>query len=232
MRLPPLESGRLIRRYKRFLADVRLEGGETVTAHCANSGSMMGLCAPDSEVRLSRADAPGRKLAWTWELVHADGAWVGIHTGRTNALAREGIEDGTLAELAGYAVLKPEVSLPDGTRLDFLLTGEGCPPCYVEVKSVTLRQEGEARFPDAVTVRGLKHVERLIDLRRAGCRAVLLFIVQRGDCALFRPADGIDPAYGAGLRRAAAAGVEILARRCRVAMDEIRVERPLPFDLA
>lgn len=232
MRFPqPLIRGRLIRRYKRFLADVQLAEGMPVTAHCANSGSMTGLAWPGASVLLSRSDNPRRKLAYTWELVHADDSWVGIHTGRTNALVREALAAGLLPELDGYDGVRAEAPFDQGSRLDFCLTSPGRRVCWLEVKSVTLRQGTTACFPDAVTLRGRKHLANLTQAVAQGQRGVLLFVVQRQDCRHFCPAEAIDPAYALALRQAAAAGVDILVRRCRVGPDELAIEGPLSFTL-
>lgn len=230
MHLPPLTPGRLIRRYQRFLADVALEDGRSVTAHCANSGSMLGLLEPGAEVRLSQAPTgSGRKLAWTWELVRTLDSWVGIHTGRTNAIAEEGLRIGRVAGLAGFSELRREVPLNAHTRLDFLLTWPDGGRCFVEVKSVTLRLGEQAAFPDAVTARGKKHLEALEQVVAQGDRAALLFVVQREDCSVFTPARAIDPAYAAALEQAAKSGVEIKVQTCRVGPDGISLLYSIPF---
>ena len=234
MRFPlPLTEGRLIQRYKRFLADVALADGSVVTAHCANTGSMLGCKEPGCRVWLSHSPDPKRKLAWTWELVESDGFVVGIHTGRTNGLVREAIEAGVVPELAGYASVRAEVPYggDDGkrSRIDLLLEGHGRPPCWVEVKNVTAAVErGVALFPDAVTTRGQKHLREMMDKVAGGERAVLFFCVQRGDVHEVRPADAIDPEYGRLLRQAQAAGVEVLAWRATPTPHEIRLSGPVP----
>lgn len=232
MNLPaPLEEAVLVRRYKRFLADCQWPDGTMVTAHCANSGSMLGLLAPGAAVLLSRATNPGRKLSHTWELVRQPGTWVGLHTGRTNAIVAEALQQGVLTELADYRTIQPEVTVVPGSRLDFRLEGEGLPPCFVEVKSVTLQQQGVALFPDAVTSRGRRHLEVLARLKQQGLRSVLLFVVQREDCHLFRPATAIDPAYAATLRQVVAAGVEVMVHRCTVGPAAITLNHALPWEL-
>ena len=232
----PLVEGRLLRRYQRFLADVRLGDGQVVTAHCPNTGSMLGCKTPESRVWLSPADNPKRKLAWTWEIVEADGVLVGLHTGRSNGLVAEAITAQVVPELAGYASLRGEV--PYGgdngkggfrSRIDLLLEDPARPPCYVEVKNVTAAVEGgEGFFPDAVTARGAKHLREMMEEVARGHRAVMFFCVQRGDVARVRPADHIDPEYGRTLRQALASGVEALAWGAEVSPTGIRLVRPLP----
>ena len=227
MKLPqPLFYGTLIRRYQRFLADVELDDGSLVTAHTPNTGSMRGCARPGSRVILSLSANPGRKYPHSWELVHTDGVWVGINTLLPNRLAREGIENGTIAELAGYRAIRAEVPYGEGSRIDLLLSGERR-SCYVEVKNVTLVEGGCALFPDAVSTRGQKHLRELMQVVRLGHRGVNLFVVQRGDGESVSPADGIDPAYGAQLREASRAGVELLAYRALVTQTEVRLERRL-----
>ncbi|THF66602.1 DNA/RNA nuclease SfsA [Pseudothauera nasutitermitis] len=228
----PLQPGRLIRRYNRFLADVETPGG-LLTAHCPNTGSMMGCAEPGMQVWLSPAANPARKLAWTWELVEAlPGVLVGVHTGRSNALVREAIETGRMAALAGYPRIRGEVKYGAGSRVDLLLEADGRPPCYVEVKNVTAAvQGGVGYFPDAVTLRGAKHLRELAGMVAAGRRAVLVFCVQREDVREVRPADHIDPAYGRALRDAMAAGVEVLALGAAVSLDGIELHRVLPVSV-
>jgi sugar fermentation stimulation protein A len=226
----PLLEGRLIRRYKRFLADVETASG-AVTAHCPNTGSMLGCAEPGSRVWLSHAARPGRKYAWTWELVQAgDGAVVGINTARSNVLVREAIDAGRIAALAGYEALRAEVAYGSRrSRIDWLLTAAGRPDCYVEVKNVTAAVEGGiGYFPDAVTVRGTRHLEEMAEMVGQGKRAVLCFCVQRGDVNEVRPADHIDPVYGRTVRQAMAAGVEFVAYGGDVSTTGIELVRPLP----
>jgi len=222
----PLFHGTLIRRYKRFLADVELDDGSQVTAHTPNTGSMLGCALPGSRVVLSLSGNPSRKYPHSWELVHTDGVWVGINTLLPNRLAREGIENGTIAELAGYQAIRAEVPYGEGSRIDLLLSGI-LGKCYVEVKNVTLVEGGCALFPDAVTTRGQKHLRELMEVVRQGHRGVNLFVVQRADGNSVSPADAIDPAYGALLREASQAGVELLAYRAVVTLSEVRLERRL-----
>ena len=239
MKFPtPLERGTLIKRYKRFLADVTLEDGATVTAHCANPGSMLGLNAPGSPVWLSRSDNPKRKLKFSWELIEVDlgagPALVGINTGHPNGLVAEAITDGTIGELAGYDGLRREVRYGKNSRIDILLereAGGAVPGCYVEVKNVHLmREAGRAEFPDSVTARGAKHLAELADMADQGHRAVMVYLVQRGDADTFRLARDIDPAYGAAFDAARARGVEAIAYGCDVSREGLAVSGPLPVD--
>lgn len=231
MKLPPLIPGRLVKRYKRFLADIELEDGSLVTAHCPNSGSMLGCNLPGSPVMLSLSPNPERKLPYTWELVQVDGYWVGLNTMLPNRLAEEAILDGTIAELQGYARLRREVPYgSERSRIDILLEGDQG-RCYVEVKNVTLVEHGLALFPDAVTERGQKHLRELMEVVRNGDRGVILFTVQRGDGNAVAPADAIDPVYGRLLREATLNGVEALAYRASVRLHEIRLAERLDVQL-
>lgn len=221
MKFPePLVEGRLIRRYKRFLADVQLMDGSEVTAHCPNTGSMLG-CKPDgARVWLSQSDNPKRKLKYTWELVEtAPGEFACINTARPNSQAREAIEAGRVRELAGYSQCRAEVRYgEEKSRIDLLLSGhDSAPDAWVEVKNVTLAENGNGYFPDAVTTRGQKHLRELMGQVANGDRAVLFFLVNHTGINTVRPADHIDPAYGNLLREACAAGVEVLAYRASLA---------------
>lgn len=237
MRFPsPLTRGTLVKRYKRFLSDIELVTGETVVAHCANSGSMMGLAAPGSEVWLSPNTNPKAKLDWRWELVRpgGDAPLVCINTGHPNRLGEEAIGAGLIPELAGYASLRREVKYGQNSRIDILLEDDSRPPCYVEIKSVTLRRpEGAhpmaAEFPDAVTARGTKHLGELADMAESGARAAMLYLVQRTDCDHFRVAADIDPAYAAALSQARARGVEAYCYTCEVTPEGIDLAAPLPL---
>ena len=231
MRFPtPLVPGRLVRRYQRFFADVRLTDGRLVTAHCPNSGSMLGCKEPGSPVYLSPQTGRGRKLAWTWEMVRIGRTWVGVNTLWPNRLVVEAIEDGTLGELQGYAGIRREVRVSPRSRLDLLLEG-GSGRCWVEAKNVTFRVGRLAAFPDAVTERGTRHLRELIRLARAGQGAALVFVVQRGDCVAFRPAYEIDPEYCRWLHRALDAGVEVLPYVARVTPRGITLARRLALVL-
>jgi sugar fermentation stimulation protein A len=238
MRFPaPLTPATLIRRYKRFLADVALPSGETVTVHCANPGSMIGLNVPGARVWLSRSVNPSRKLAHSWELIEVDlggGAeLVGINTAHPNALVAEAIAAGAIAELAGYASLRREVKYGKGSRVDFLLEAPGRPPCYVEIKNVHLmRRPGLAEFPDAVTRRGTKHLGELAAMAAAGHRAVMLFLIQIGSARSFALARDIDPGYGVAFDGARGAGVEAIAYRCGITREGIEVVEPVAFEEA
>lgn len=231
MRFPrPLVEGRLLRRYKRFLSDVELPDGTVVTAHVANPGSMLGLTAAGARVWLSQSDDPKRKLAYAWELVEADGAVVGVNASRPNRLAEEAIAAGRVPELAGYPTLRREVRYGANSRIDLLLEAPAAPACYVEVKNVHMsRRPGAAEFPDSVTARGAKHLRELAAMADSGHRAVMLYVVQRGDCGHFEIAAGIDPAYAAALDEARARGVEAYCYACNVTPETIELDRPLPL---
>jgi sugar fermentation stimulation protein A len=228
MLLPrPLYPGRLIQRYKRFLADVELENGTRVTAHCPNSGSMKGCAIPGSPVLLSLSENPNRLHKYTWELVFVEGNWVGINTGLPNHLVREGIENGIITELQGFTTIRPEVKYGEKSRIDLLLvTPSG--PCYVEVKNVTLVEGNTALFPDSVTTRGQKHLRELMMVVRRGERGVIFFVVQRGDGESVSPADTIDAEYGRLLRLAIESGVESLAYQASVTPKEILLTHRVP----
>ena len=231
----PLIEGRLINRYKRFFADVELTSGEKVTAHCANSGSMLSVKEPGARVWLSPATNPERKLKFTWELIEIYGNLVGINTGHPNRLVAEAIAAGEIKALTGYDDLKREQKYGKNSRIDVLLSGKGKPPCYVEVKNVTMkRQPGAAcpaEFPDSVTERGTKHLNELAAMVKSGARAVMFYLVQRGDAVRFSVAADLDPAYADALKTALKAGVEVLAYGCEVSADGITIADPLTMDL-
>ena len=231
MRFPSsLERGRLTQRYKRFFADVVLDDGREVTAHCPNPGAMLGLNSPGLPVWLSRSDSPTRKLPHTLELVEADGGLVGVNTMHPNRLTAEALAEDAIPELAGYAEVRREVKYGANSRVDFLLTAPGRPPCWLEIKNCHFRREGElAEFPDCVAARSLKHLKELSREVEAGARAVMLFVVQRTDCGMFDTAADIDPAYAAGLIEAAGRGVEILCYGCDIDSEAIRLVRPIPW---
>jgi sugar fermentation stimulation protein A len=227
----PLVPARLLRRYKRFLADVDLADGRSLTVHCPNPGSMLGLNMPGSEVWLSPAASPTRKLPYTWELVRVDSGLVGINTAHPNALAEEAIRQNRIAELTGYQRLRREVNYGVNSRIDLLCERHDAPACYVEVKNVHLKRSDAAEFPDCVTARGTKHLGELAAVVAAGHRAVMLYIVQRADCRRFAIAADIDPAYAAALKRAMQAGVEAICYSCRIDVAGITVAEPLPVDV-
>jgi sugar fermentation stimulation protein A len=235
MRFPaPLMPATLVKRYKRFLADVVLASGETVTAHCANPGAMIGLNVPGARVWLSRSDNPKRKLAHSWELIEVDlgsGAeFVGINTGYPNAIAAEAIAAGAIPELTGYAGARREVKYGRNSRVDFLLEDPARPPCYVEIKNVHLmRRPALAEFPDAVTKRGAKHLAELSGMAAQGARAVMLYLIQIGSARSFSLARDIDPAYGRAFDLAKNAGVEAIAYRCTITREGIEVAESVPI---
>jgi sugar fermentation stimulation protein A len=229
----PLIPATLIRRYKRFLADVTLPDGSETTVHVANPGAMIGLLAPGARVWLSRSDNPKRKLAYSWELVEADfgnGAeLVGVNTSHPNRLVGEAIAAGQISELCDYGRLRREVRYGKASRVDFLLEHDGRPSCYVEVKNVhMMRVPGRAEFPDSVTARGAKHLAELADAAAQGSRAVMLYLVQIGSAQGVALARDIDPAYGQAFDRARAAGVEAIALACRITTEGIEVDRSVP----
>jgi sugar fermentation stimulation protein A len=236
MRFPaPLFPATLVRRYKRFLADVVLPSGETVTVHCANPGSMIGLNVPGARIWLSKSANARRKLAHSWELIEVDlGAGVelvGINTTHPNALAGEAIAAGLIPELAGYDAVRREVRYGASSRVDFLLEAPLQPPCYVEIKNVHLmRERGLAEFPDAVTKRGAKHLAELSAMVAAGNRAVMVFLIQIGSARRFKLARDIDPTYGRAFDAARLAGVKALAYRCVISCDGIEVAEPVSIE--
>jgi sugar fermentation stimulation protein A len=226
----PLLPGTLIQRYKRFLADVRLDSGETVTATCPNTGSMIGLKEPGMRVWLSTSDSPTRKYKHTWEMVEHDlgkgTALVGVNTSHPNKIVTEAIEAGKIKELKGYAELKREQKYGKNSRIDILLTDPKKGICYVEIKNVHLsRKAGRAEFPDSVTERGAKHLVELSDMVRDGHRAMMVYLIQRNDADSFSLVPEIDPAYVAAFNAAQKTGVEMLALRCKMSLSEICVEK-------
>jgi sugar fermentation stimulation protein A len=233
--LVTLVPATLVRRYKRFLADVRLPGGEEITAHVANPGAMTGLAAPGARVWLSKSDNPKRKLPWSWELVEVDFGGgpelVGVNTGHPNGIIAEALAAGLIPELAGYASARREVRYGKNSRVDVLLEDVNRPPCYVEIKNVHLmRRQGLAEFPDAVTARGAKHLDELAAMVAAGCRAVMLFLIQIGSAERFALAADIDPTYARAFARARAAGVEAIAYRCAITADGIDFAHAVPIE--
>jgi sugar fermentation stimulation protein A len=236
MRFPvPLLPATLVRRYKRFLADVVLPSGETITVHCANPGAMIGLNVPGARVWLSKSANSQRKLAHSWELIEVDlgggTELVGINTSHPNALAAEAIAAVLIPELAGYYSMRREVRYGVNSRVDFLLEAPARPPCYVEIKNVHLMREGGlAEFPDAVTKRGTKHLAELGAVVAAGSRAVMLYLIQIGSAQRFKLARDIDRAYGQAFDAARRTGVEAIAYRCLVSHAGIEVAQPVPIE--
>lgn len=218
----PLVRGRLVQRYKRFFADVMLDNGAEVTAHCPNPGAMLGLNIPGLPVWLSRSDDPKRKLAHTLELVEADGGLVGVNTMHPNRIVAEALQAGLIPELAGYESIRREVKYGEASRVDFLLTAPDRPPCWLEIKNCHLsRGGGLAEFPDCVAARSSRHLRELAAMAKAGDRAVVLFVVQRTDCDRFSACAELDPVFARTLGEAAAEGVEVLVYACEI--DEQRV---------
>ena len=233
--IQPLIEGRLLKRYKRFLADVKLSDGSVITAHTANTGAMAGCSEPGCRVWLSRSKNPKRKYPLTWEIIEvAPGVMCGINTMLSNKLVGEAIENGFIKELVGYQSVRTEVRYGnENSRIDLLLesnTDQTRPPCYVEVKNVTLEHNGIGSFPDAVTKRGTKHLRELMAMVEQGARAVIFYCVQRNDCREVRPADAIDELYGKTLRQALEVGVEALAYSFQVTPTEITPIRRIPVN--
>ncbi len=235
MRFPtPLIPATLVRRYKRFLADVVMPNGEEITVHVANPGAMIGLNAAGARVWLSKSDNLKRKLPYSWELVEVDFGssleLVGVNTGHPNGIVAEAIAEGVISELTGYASVRREVKYGKNSRVDFLLESPDRPLCYVEVKNVHLmRQRGLAEFPDCVTARGAKHLDELADMVAQGHRAVMLYLIQVGSAERFALAADLDPAYARGFARARAAGLEAIAYRCKISREGIAVGKPVPM---
>jgi sugar fermentation stimulation protein A len=230
----PLLPGRLIKRYKRFLADIVLDSGEEITAHCANPGAMLGLCAQGNRVFLSKSDNPARKLKYSWEVVEADFGrgleYAGINTAHPNAIVSEAIAAGVFDALNGYSSLRREVKYGKNSRVDILLQHEGKPDCFVEIKNVHLmRTPGLAEFPDSVTARGAKHLLELGDMVEAGHRAVMLYLIQM-QADRFTLAADIDKAYAAAFKIARQRGVEAIAACCKVDPQGIHVDRLVPIE--
>ena len=227
----PLIPGRLVRRYKRFLADIELDSGETVTAHCANPGAMLGLNMPGLKVWVEPNDDPKKKLDYGWRLIAFRDHWVGIDTTIPNKVVGEALRMRRIPGLAAYPEVRPEVRYGANSRVDFLLTGAGLPDAYIEVKNVHLmREPGLAEFPDSVTKRGAKHLDELSAMVAAGHRAVMLYCVQRTDCDRLALAADFDPGYAVAFIRARAAGVEAMAWACAISTEEISLDRPVRIE--
>ena len=227
---PPLIEGTLLKRYKRFLADIELEDGRIVTAHCPNSGSMKTCSQPGAKVWISKSDNPKRKLKYSWELIDTGDSLVGINTLTPNRLVKKCVENGIIKELGGYETVKPEVKTGEGTRLDLMLEKSSGQRCYIEIKNCTLVENRIAMFPDALTDRGRKHLEALAELSRQGHRTVIFFIIQRMDADLFSPAAHIDPGYARTLAETMECGVELMIRDTRIDTEKVMLNRPVPFD--
>lgn len=228
----PLTKGTLLKRYKRFLADIELETGEIITAHCANPGAMTGLKDPGLTAWLSKSDNPKRKLAYSLELLEVDGGLVGINTAHPNRIVEEALATHQVPALAAYKTHRREVKYGEKSRIDLLLSQEGLVDCYVEVKNVHLmRTPGLAEFPDSVTARGTKHLGELEKMVAEGHRAVMFYLIQRSDCDRLSIAGDIDPAYAEALAKAMKGGVEVMAWDCTITTEEIKLNRALDFTL-
>jgi sugar fermentation stimulation protein A len=224
-----LVHGTLIKRYKRFLTDVKLDDGTEVVAHCTNSGTMKSCLENGAEVYLTPVTGPKRKTRFTWEMIKINGDWVGINTGNPNKLAFEAISSNQIPGLEGFAFIKREVKFGD-SRFD-VYAENGQEKCFIEVKNVTLKEGKYALFPDAVTTRGQKHLKTLVEVKKNGMRAVMLYIVQRSDVEIFAPAVEIDPAYAKALKEAVKSGVEIIVMQAKVTPREIVLFKKLPAEI-
>lgn len=228
---PKLISGTLIKRYKRFMADVRLKNGDMVTAHCPNTGSMQECCESGRPVYLSHHDRPNRKLKYTWELIEMPTSLVGVNTSVPNQLVFQSVEAGIIEDLKGYDDIVKEIKTGSNSRLDLLLTRNNNERCFVEIKNCTLVKDGVAFFPDAVTQRGRKHLVELQKLVASGNRCVMFYLIQRMDANAFKPAHHIDPAYGLELKRAVNKGVELLAYDVYIDLEMISLNRKIPIHI-
>ncbi|MGM0530345.1 MAG: DNA/RNA nuclease SfsA [Bacteroidota bacterium] len=224
-----LVHGKLIRRYKRFLADVELDNGQKVIAHCTNSGSMKSCLQEGAEVYMTPVNDPNRKTRFTWEMIKIRGSWVGINTNIPNTLAYEAVKNGGINRLKGYDKVQREVTYGD-SRFDLYLENEH-EKCFVEVKNVTMKSGKYGLFPDAVTKRGKKHLQSLMRVKNEGMRAVMLYVVQRTDVEIFGPARDIDPEYSRTLKEAYEEGVEIIPVQTKVTPGRIEILREMPFEL-
>lgn len=223
-----LTYGTLIKRYKRFLADVKFDSGEELTVHCPNPGAMMGITTPGSRVALSKAANPARKLAYSWEMVEVDRIWIGTNTNNPNLIVAKALAEDSIPELSGYKNIKAEVKYGQNSRIDFFLTDGPTDMCLVEVKNVHLiRNNYIAEFPDCVTTRGAKHQLELAEQVRKGIRSVVLYVVQRDDAKSFKVADDLDKIYGEASKQASKAGVETLAYSCNMLPSGITLKQAL-----
>lgn len=225
-----LIPGKLIQRYKRFLADVELENGEVVIAHCTNSGSMKTCLEENAPVYLTHVDDPKRKTQYTWEMIFMNGGWIGINTSIPNKLAYNAVLNGSIKKLQGYTFVKPEVKFLD-SRFDIYAENEK-EKCFIEVKNVSMKVGQYARFPDSVTTRGKKHLETLMEAKKQGFRAVMIYIIQRTDVEIFGPAWDIDKLYAQTLVKAFHAGIEIIPLIARVSPESIQIQKEISFDLS
>lgn len=226
----PLIKGQLIKRYKRFLADVTLENGEIVTVHCPNPGAMLGITSPGSQVFLSKSDNLKRKLPFTWEMVEVDNIKIGVNTNNPNSIVHQALLNNFIPELSGYKNIKPEVKYGNNSRIDFLLTDGPTQICLLEVKNVHLvREHKVAEFPDCVTARGAKHQQELAEQVKNGVRCVILYVIQREDVSYFKLASDLDPFYAKCSKNAIAQGVEVLAYNCEMKESGIFLKNNLKF---
>ena len=227
----PLHKGTLVKRYKRFLADVTLENGDIVTAHCANTGSMKTCGSPGDTIWLLYNPSPKRKLDWSWEYTETENGYIGINTARPNRIVEDAIQTDRIAELSGYESIKREVKYGTNSKIDLLLESPDRAKCYVEIKNVTLQGQDCILFPDAKTDRGLRHLRELQLIKNEGCRAVMFFLVNRPDGSIFKPAADIHPEYAEELSQAHHAGVEILVYRAEHSLEGIQIGAPVPKQL-
>ncbi len=231
LKWPELAAGTLIKRYKRFLADIRLDSGQTITAHCANTGSMAECSQPGSPVYVSFHDNPKRKYKYTWELIQMPTSLVGVNTAIPNRLVLHAIQQGLIKSFLGYDHVKAEMKVSTGSRLDIFLWNHEQDRCFIEIKNCTLVKEGIASFPDAVTTRGQKHLRELQRLRDKHTRCAMFFLIQRSDAEIFQPADSIDPAYGRELRQAVENGLEMIVYDVDINLQGIRLRKEIPYQL-
>lgn len=231
----PLIKGKLIKRYKRFMADILLENNEVITAHCANSGSMLTVKPDNAPVWVSISKNPKRKLKYTWEIIEINGCNVGINTSHPNQIVADAIEDHKIAGIETYNKLRREVKYGENSRIDILLENDEHPDCYIEVKNVTMKRDecipGRAEFPDGITARGTKHLIELSNMVAEGHRAIMFYLVQRNDCNIFSIANDIDNIYYETLLSASQNGVEIMCYSCEVTSNSIELIRPVQVDL-
>lgn len=227
----PLIEGQLLKRYKRFLADIELHDGRLITAHCPNSGAMLDITTPGSRVWVSQSSNQFRKLAYTWHLIEVDGTIIGVNTSWPNVLVEEAIRCQKILPLTGYETLKREVKYGSNSRIDILLETSERPLCYVEVKNVHLKRNKRALFPDCVTERGTKHLKELTNLVQQGIRAVMIYVIQRNDCSEFSFATDLDPLYATTATLALDQGVEAYAYSCQMSITGIEISREIPLIL-